>query len=132
MPLRTVHCQLDAASRVRVARRAYRQESRARLQEVIYRFEAAMDAAADGIAAGTPEGFLKARLAIDRARLARGSAPELFSAEALDALDARLAERDLDLRAAVRNRADAIERARRKEHRRQMKDARVNDIRLEL
>ena len=107
-------------------------ESRARLQEVTYRFEAAMRDAADGIAEGTPEGFAKSRLALDRARLARGSALELFSPEALDSLDARLAERDLDLEAAIQNRADAIERARAKEHRRQLKDARVNDIRLEL
>ena len=120
--------EVDRASLIERAER----ESRARRQEVMYRFDAAVAAAADGIAAGTPEGFGKARLQIDRARLARAASPEVFSPADLEELDARIAEYDLALEAAIQTRADAIRRARRKETLRDIKAARVKDIRLEL
>ena len=94
--------------------------------------DAAIEADTDGIVAGTPEGFQKARLAIDRARIARDSDPSVFSTEDLDNLDARLADHDLSLETAKQRRADAIERAREKERARRIKAARVNDVRLEL
>jgi hypothetical protein len=107
-------------------------EARIRRQEILYRFNAAIEAATDGIVAGTPEGFQKARLAIDRARIARDSDPSVFSTGDLDDLDARLADHDLALQGAIQRRADAIERARAKERARRLRAARVNDIRLEL
>ena len=109
-----------------------RREATARRQEVLYRFNAAIRAAGDGIAKGTPEGFRQARLELDRARLARESHAAVFSAEDHDLLDARLGERDVALKAAVQARADAIERARRKEAARRIKEARVHDIRRGL
>ena len=107
-------------------------EANIRRQEILYRFNAAIEAATEGIVAGTPEGFQKARLAIDRARIARESDPSVFSTDDLDHLDARLADHDLSLEVARQRRADAIERAREKERARRIKAARVNDIRLEL
>lgn len=107
-------------------------ESKARRQEVLYRFNAAISAAGDGIAAGTPEGFLKARLAIDRARLAREASPGDFSDEDRRLLDASLRDKDAALRAAVQQREAAVERARQKDWARRIKAARVHDIRLEL
>ena len=120
-----------ATDRVSLIDRAER-ETRARRQEVMFRFNAAIEAAADAVAVGTPEAFAKARYQLDQARLARAAAPELFSAGDLDALDARIAERDLALEAAAQNRADATERARRRDHARRIKAARVHDVRLEL
>jgi hypothetical protein len=117
--------------RVSLLDRAER-EARARRQEVMFRFNAALEAAGDAIAVGTPEAFAKARYQIEQARLALAAAPELFSADDLDALDTRIAERNLSLEAAARNRADATERARRRDHARRIKAARVHDIRLEL
>lgn len=107
-------------------------ELRVRRQEMLYRFDAAMAQADEGIASGTPEGFQNARLQLDRARLARASSPDVFSAEDLERLDAQIDEQDLALEVAIQERADAVERARRKDHARRIKAARVHDIRLEL
>ena len=107
-------------------------ESNIRRQEILFRFNAAIAAATDGIVSGKPDGFKKARLAIDRARIVRDTHPAVFSAEGLADLDARLRDHETALNAAIQRRADAVERAREKERARRIKAARVHDIRLEL
>ena len=107
-------------------------ESNIRRQEILFRFNAAIAAATEGIVSGKPEGFQKARLEIDRARIVRDSDPAVFSTEGFADLDARLRDHETALSTAMQRRADAVERARQKERARRIKAARVHDLRLEL
>lgn len=107
-------------------------ELKAKRQEVMYRFEAMLGAAREGIWSAEPDGFRDARLQLDRARLLRAANPTLFSTEEAAELDARIRDHDLAVKRAVQNRDDAIRRAEDRELARRIKDARVHDISLGL
>jgi hypothetical protein len=106
-------------------------ERKAKRQETLYRFDAAMRLASKGINAGDPEGFQKARLHLDRARLIRAADPTLFSTEESADLDAKLRDKDVALKGAIQARKNALHTEQQREWARRIKEARVHDISLD-
>jgi hypothetical protein len=107
-------------------------EQRAKRQEILYRFDSAIDEARRGIESGRPEGFQAARLQIERAKLIRASSAGAFSLGELDDLDGRLQRQDTALKAAIQHAQDAERRAQEQDWARRIKAARVHDKKLDL
>jgi hypothetical protein len=106
-------------------------EMKAKRQEALYRFNAALERAADRIESGQTDGFQAAKLDIDRARIIRESNSSVFSPEELDRLDTRLRERELNLKVAIQQRSDAIRDAQERDWVRRIKAAKAYGKRID-